>query len=143
VLAVLHLKVISAHIQEEIVALPLRCTYLRRALTGLQIYMFDSCSKISIHPLRDLNERRQGTKPTRRAISALRHNAPVASQGERERIPLTSHRVAVAVVVVDVVVVVCLYVSTSRSHHLRHLTHEIDDSAARSSACVGKEQGER
>jgi hypothetical protein len=91
VLAVLHLEVISAHIHEKVAATPRRCTYLRRALARLQIDMFDSCSTISTHPLRDLDERGESMKPSRGVISAPRNNVLGARRRERERIPLTSH----------------------------------------------------
>jgi len=71
--------------------MPRRCAYLRWAFARLQTDMFDSCSKISTHPLRDLHERGQSMKPTRGAISALRHNVLVVHRGERKRISLTRH----------------------------------------------------
>jgi hypothetical protein len=91
VLAVFHLKVVSAHVQRKAATMPRRCAYLRWAFARLQIDMFDSCSKISTHPLRDLHERGQSMKPTRGAISALRHNVLVVHRGERKRISLTRH----------------------------------------------------
>lgn len=71
--------------------MPRRCAYLGWAFARLQIDMFDRCSKISTHPLRDLHERGQSMKPTRGAISALRHNVLVVHRGERKRISLTRH----------------------------------------------------
>ena len=94
---------------------PLSCTYLVAAVVVVVVVVVGGggCSSISTHPLRDLHERGQSMKPTRGAVSALRHIVLAVRQGEKERISLTRH-----VVLLLLLLLLCL----PKSQHTRNST---------------------